>query len=130
MTGRQIAIDGAGNVWIANNNPNANSANMNATIKTFTYGVSEFTSTGAALSPTSVLTSTTQNGGYLKSTSFFNGPRGIGVDPSGNVWVSAGNSGAVFMTEILGAAVPTITPISRQLMLVPVSPATTVSYKP
>jgi len=110
-TGRVVAVDGAGNVWIANNTA-ASSSGL--------FGVSEFTKTGVALSPTSTTpgtgTTTTENGGFQKAASFFTSLRGCAIDPSGNVWVSSTNSTSnTQMTEIVGAAVPVVTPISAQL---------------
>ncbi|MGO9454418.1 MAG: hypothetical protein ACLQDV_25720 [Candidatus Binataceae bacterium] len=65
---RNIAVDGAGNVWAANNGGNS---------------LSEFNPFGTAISP-----STGYTGGGL------NNPLGIAVDPAGNVWATnyGGNS--------------------------------------
>jgi hypothetical protein len=59
---------------------------------------------GAAVSPSA---------GFLHT---YNGPVGIGIDASGNVWL--GNNTAApsgFITEIVGAAGPTITPYAANL---------------
>lgn len=102
------AIDGAGNDWITNYSSGAG------------Y-VSAFANTGAALSPATVGFAHTYYGAY-----------GIAVDPSGNVWVgnnvvdthaaisatATGSGGAAaggFLTEIVGAAVPVVTPIAAGL---------------
>ncbi|WP_176441919.1 protease pro-enzyme activation domain-containing protein [Granulicella rosea] len=81
-----VAVDGGSNVWVANGN----------------NSVSELTSTGTAISPstgyTGVTTATT--GGATN----YSAPAGIAIDLSGNVWVS--NSTANTVTEILGAATP------------------------
>jgi len=97
-TGRWVGVDGAGNVWIAND----------ATITPQTmYGVSEFTSGGTALSPTY---------GYQKAATVFAGLRGLAIDPSGNVWVSnTASTTNNWITEMIGAAVPVVTPISSAL---------------
>ena len=102
-----VAIDGAGNVWFADAAVGTGSK----------YAVTELSKTGAALSPTVVVTSTTQNGGFQKMNSLLNTPYGIAVDPSGNVWVSMVTANQVLsiLTEIVGAAVPVVTPISKQL---------------
>jgi streptogramin lyase len=79
-----VAIDGANNIWVANTGNNS---------------VSQFTSTGAA-----VTTSTGYTGGTLST------PINIDIDPSGDVWVtnSTGNS----VTELIGIATPVIRPLS------------------
>jgi hypothetical protein len=85
-----MAIDGSGNIWIGNTNAS----------------VSEFSSAGLALSP---------------STGFTGGNQGratkIAVDGSGDVWVT--NLGAAYpydngttIIELIGAATPVVTPIS------------------
>ena len=84
-----IALDGAYNVWAANDQPTSGT-NLGV--------VSEFSSTGTSLS-----TDGTVSGGYQKSlTSFLHG-RTIAVDQSGNVWV--GNDGSNAVTEIVGGGV-------------------------
>ena len=76
-----LAVDNSGDVWIANSN-----------------SVSEFSSTGAALSPSSGY-----RGGSLSS------PSGIAIDLSGNAWIS--NSGNASVTEMapLGASASNFT---------------------
>ena len=51
----------------------------------------------------------------------YNEPDGIAVDASGNVWVAAYNAAAPagFITEIVGQAVPVVTPLAAGLPLVP-----------
>jgi hypothetical protein len=66
-----IAIDNSGNAWVTNSN----------------NSVSEFTSTGTAISPS---TGYTGNG--------FDIPKGIAIDGSGNVWVA--NNGNNSVTEL------------------------------
>ena len=106
-TARIIAIDGAGNIWYANNT--AASSGL--------YAVSEFNKSLVALSPSSTgTTAATQNGGFQKAATFFTGLRGMAIDPSGNVWTSSTASTTnTIITEIVGAAVPVITPISAQI---------------
>jgi sugar lactone lactonase YvrE len=98
--------DGAGSTWITDEGSSAGA-------------VSQFANTGVALSPTN---------GYLHQ---FYYPDGIAIDPSGNVWIgteasstrtAAAASGSLsgvgtggYVTEILGAAVPVITPIAAGL---------------
>ena len=72
-----LAIDGAGQVWIANGN----------------NSVSVLSNAGAAITPSS---------GYTDNT--ISGPNAIAIDNSGNVWLSNATSSSV--DEILGAAVP------------------------
>ncbi len=107
------AVDGAGNIWVGNAG---------------TYGVSEFTSAGVALSPVAG-SATLAVGGYspqsqatyyLGGSAVFSGSGGPSncaspaIDRAGNVWVvyqGHGNTdGVVF--EVLGAAAPTVTPLA------------------
>ena len=86
-----IAIDGAHNVWAANDQSGTSASGV----------VSQFSQTGASLSPA---------GGYQKdASSFFHG-RTIAVDQSGNVWV--GNDGSNAVTEIVGGGVPIYQPFA------------------
>jgi sugar lactone lactonase YvrE len=80
-----VAIDGGNNVWLTNN---GNS-----------YALSEFAHSGAAIT-----TSTGYQSGNL------NAPSWIAIDPSGDVWVP--NQGANSVTELIGVATPTVTPLS------------------
>ena len=91
-----IAIDGSGNLWISNFRNS---------------DISEFSSSGAALSP---------------SLGFYDGLSGgasgdITVDASGNVWVSdwsgyvTGQSITGGITEMIGVAAPTVTPVALAL---------------
>jgi sugar lactone lactonase YvrE len=80
-----IAVDGGNNVWLTNN---GNS-----------YALSEFSQSGTAIT-----TSTGYQGGNL------NTPSWIAIDASGDVWVP--NKGANSVTELIGAATPTVTPLS------------------
>ena len=90
-----IAIDGDGNLWVANFNDS---------------DVSGFTSTGTPLSP---------NGFY---DGLAGGQSGhVTVDASGNVWLSdwtgyvTGSSINGSVTEMVGLAAPTVTPIALAL---------------
>ena len=105
------AIDGAGNTWTTGQ-PAATGALVEAA------------NTGALLSPAAT--------GFLHTYYY---PTGVAIDPSGNVWIgsdkavsataTAANSAAPYgpggaaaggyITEILGAAVPVVTPIAAGL---------------
>jgi sugar lactone lactonase YvrE len=80
-----IAIDGANNVWLTNNG--------NA------YALSEFAHSGAAI---------TSSMGYQSGN--LNTPSWIAIDASGDVWVP--NQRANSVTELIGVATPTVTPLS------------------
>ena len=84
-----VAIDGSGRVWITNLN----------------NSVSVFNSSGQAVS-SSAYTGTTPG----SATPPLNTPTSISIDGSGNLWIA--NSGNSTVTEILGAATPTIAPIA------------------
>jgi streptogramin lyase len=84
-----IAIDGAGNVWVANYHGNDLTELVGA------YSSSQ----GDPLSPS---TGFGADAGLLL-------PFGIAIDASGNIWVS--NYGASTITEFVGAAAPVKTPL-------------------
>ena len=87
-----LAVDGGGNIWVANP---GNSV------------ISEFTNAGVAISP---------------STGFavggVNGPVAVEIDPSGDVWIAntpPSGSSVNSVTELIGAGIPRITPLSAAL---------------
>jgi hypothetical protein len=79
-----VAIDGAGNVWVANNRVGS---------------VSEFANSGVAISP-----STGFMGGGLDA------PVAIAVDGSGDVWVTSQQYGTI--SELIGGGTPVVTPLA------------------
>ncbi len=81
-----ISIDGARNLWLANN---ANGVSS----------VSEIGADGTLISPAS---------GFAKSPQYLANGRSIIVDISGNVWIS--RDGATSITQIVGAGVPLYQP--------------------
>ena len=84
-----IAMDGASNAWVVNTTFTAPDTGL----------LSEFSNSGTAITPTT---------GYVSSTML--APSGIGVDSSGDVWVS--NNGNSTVSEFIGAAVPVTTPLA------------------
>jgi len=86
-----LAMDGASAAWVAN------SAGA---------GVSAFTNAGANISPATGFSGGV-NGTSARS---YSSSRGIAVDGSGNVWVA--NTGATYVTVLVGAATPTVTPLA------------------
>lgn len=91
-----IAIDGAQNIWAANDQPNSGT-NLGS--------VSELSSSGSSLSADG-----TVSGGYQKDPLSLGHGRSIVIDQSGNVWI--GNDGSPAITEILGGAVPIYQPFA------------------
>ena len=104
-----LSIDGGSNLWLSDE---------------YTQDVQEVASNGGTFqngsgqAPNQVFIHGTNNGGTIQV------PGGIGVDNTGNVWVS--NIGCLgtdctptpfVLTEIIGAGVPTVTPISAQVVL-------------
>lgn len=83
-----IAIDGAGQVWIANGGNSVSSFANNGTAQSPATGYG--TATPAAPTP-------------------YNAPSGIAVDQAGSVWVT--NSGSNTVTRIFGSAAPAIAPL-------------------
>jgi secreted PhoX family phosphatase len=82
---QSLAIDGIGQVWIANNNSS----------------ISVLSSSGEAISPT---------GGYTGAG--LSHPGGLTIDLSGNVWITNSTDNSV--TEIIGGAAP-VAPLSSGL---------------
>jgi hypothetical protein len=84
-----IAIDGRGNVWVANYKGGS---------------ISEFSNSGVAISPSTGFT-----GGAGLSQ-----PYSIAIDGSGDVWTGNDqiNGDNASVTEFIGAAVPVVTPIA------------------
>jgi len=101
LTPQFVAIDGNNNVWVSNSGTVI--ATENGASDTFNT-VCEF-----------------NNAGTLISSSIGYGPhgistgRGIAVDLSGNVWVTSYGSTYSTVTEIVGAAVPAVAPLSKAL---------------
>ncbi len=104
-----LSLDGVGTLWLADNNepgveaiPVANGSYLN----------------GSNQANNTVFLHDANNGGTLVA------PTGIAVDRAGNVWVSnAGcfgdgcTPGSFTLSEIVGAGAPTITPVSRQVVI-------------
>jgi hypothetical protein len=83
-----VAIDGAGQVWIANGG----------------NSVSSFSNNGAAQSPATGYGATT-----AAAPTPYNAPSSIAVDQAGSVWIT--NSGSNTVTRIFGSAVPVVAPL-------------------
>ena len=99
-----VAIDGGGNVWLSDQ---------------YTPDVQEVPLTNGSpvnssnTVPNQVYQHGTNNGGTMTI------PGGIGIDGTGNVWVSNVSCGTVgcqpsafVLSEVIGAGVPTVTPVS------------------
>jgi hypothetical protein len=108
-----LAIDGAGNIWVANANPTTVSG-------TQYVSMSEFNNSGIALSPNAV--SGTAPGGYAHVNTAGNPvPRGLTIDPSGNVWMSgcglssSCTSSTSFVLELVGVAPSPVVPLAAAI---------------
>jgi hypothetical protein len=104
---KYVAVDGDGNIWVANSSY--------TTINGVDYvSVSEFDNNGNPLSPAA---GTGLAGGFAHATGAGSpAPRGITVDPSGNVWMTgcgstSGCTNYSFVMELVGAAAPVVTPL-------------------
>ncbi|MDE1163031.1 MAG: hypothetical protein PW792_13960 [Acidobacteriaceae bacterium] len=84
------AVDGNNNIWVTN-------ASATSGITT----VCEFNSSGTLIS------SATGFGPHGLATA-----RGIAIDQSGNVWVTSNGTSYSYVTELVGAAVPAVAPLS------------------
>ena len=103
-TPTNVAIDGAGNAWVAN---------YLGSFPTLTgVDVIELSSSGSVLSGA--------NGyGYTSLSQFEqNAVNVVAVDGAGDVWL-ADNGTNNSVTELIGAATPVITPIAAGLSVVP-----------
>jgi len=132
-----IAIDSSGNVWTASHSGNVAKVNNSGTALS---GTSGFTLTGLALaqnlaidgagnvwvpggtSSVSTIVEASSSGATLSGSTGYQGgslddPVGVAVDGSGDIWVSNLVSNTV--TELIGAAVPVITPIAAGLPTTP-----------
>lgn len=86
-----ISIDGGGNVWAANFSGNS---------------VTELDNSGNPLSPST---------GFAAGGPLY-GPQAVESDGSGNVWIANGNNTTTnAVTELVGAAVPKVTPLAVAL---------------
>jgi hypothetical protein len=112
-SGRYLAVDGNGNLWVANGTP--------ATISGATYvTISEFSNSGLPLTHG---LSVAQPGGLASATAITNPvPRGLAIDPSGNVWIagcglstSCSSPNGPFVMEFVGVASPPVTPLSQAI---------------
>lgn len=130
--GREIAIDGAGNIFAVSATANSGNYASGATGYTCATGsgsyatnvgtcwsLSEIADDGTPISATGTgSSSTTIDGGFQKDGTIlpYYG-RGIAVTPSGNVWIGSNSSNGRGVTEIVGQGVPVVTPLSQSLHL-------------
>ncbi len=111
---RGIAVDGASNVWgTSNTATTSNYVTGTADSGSNIYCLAEISSTGMAISATSTSGYGLNSGGYQKDPTMLTGsPRGIAIDPTGNVWVGINSTTATSIVELVGTAVPAVTPLS------------------
>jgi hypothetical protein len=97
-----VAVDGNDNVWYANSTGNSVTVFKNLGPASILGG--PYSTVASAISPTT---------GYTASGQM-SAPARIAIDPSGDVWVTnTGSSGVGYsVTELIGAAAPTYTPLS------------------
>jgi hypothetical protein len=108
-----IAIDGASNLWVAEA---GDASILNIPVTTPGTGSGTVYLNSSNTIPYFEYQHGANNGGTLVK------PMGIGVDNEGNVWVSNAGcttfdcaAGSFTLTEIVGAAAPTVTPVSGQI---------------
>jgi len=103
------AVDGASNVW---SNCSTESGNYVTLVASNIFALCEVSSTGVNISPTYV-TSSKSYGGFQKPTAILpSTPASIAVDFSGNVWTGAHTGTQTEIMELVGQAVPIVTPLS------------------
>jgi hypothetical protein len=139
LTGvRSVALDGADNVWFGNEyaSNDGGSSGTNETQNTGIWSIGEVSTSGSgstatftALSPAATGltngdtcatgTGCPEGGGFQKASLGYT--FGLSIDPSGNVWapnfavpsgVPVAGYGNANIVEIIGAAVPVVTPLS------------------
>jgi hypothetical protein len=110
-----LAIDGGKQLWVAESG-NGGVLQVPVSAAGAAAGAVYLNGSGATNIPANEFLHGTGNGGTATA------PYGIGVDGSGNVWVTnAGckvtdcTPGTFTLTEIVGAGYPTITPVSAQI---------------
>ncbi|SNS75228.1 hypothetical protein SAMN05421770_102183 [Granulicella rosea] len=109
---RSSAVDGANNYWFGMGYPTVPVSSTNTST---TFALAETDSSFNSLSPggsvpatcSSTNTNCYTNGGFQKSS--LATVRSLAIDPSGNVWAASSNGN---MVELVGAAVPVVTPLS------------------
>jgi hypothetical protein len=103
-----MAVDGASNVWAPQSGASAgNWVTSSTATASKLFFVSEMSSNGVAISASST------SGGFAKPSAIFpSAMRGIAIDPTGNVWVGVNNTNGTQIAEIVGQAVPVVTPLS------------------
>ena len=96
----KLTVDGASNIWSSEYSTAAGA------------GISEFSSTGGVLSPNTAT-------GFVHT---YSNPTKVAIDGSGNVWIGNAGTAAIatstsngFITEIVGQAVPVVTPVAAGL---------------
>lgn len=119
-----LAIDGAKSLWMADN--------FTGDVQTVPASSGRYLN-GSNLVTNAVLVHDANNGGTMTN------PSGIGIDRTGNVWVSnyscLGNGctpGSFVLSELIGAGSPTVTPVASQVVvsdLVGTEPAVTAAAK-
>jgi hypothetical protein len=113
------AVDGAGNIWLAN----GATSTFNGVVS---GSISVFSSSGVNLiQPNGIVKSAASNALKTNLITGLGPAWNVAIDPSGNVWTS--NSNPYFgitaspayipssITEIVGAAVPVVTPFATGL---------------
>ncbi len=122
---RSTAVDGAGNVWAgmgypvvtAVTGPPATSAvyalaEVDNSFNSISYGGPNGATGPATCSSTGSNCPT--GGGFQKAS--LGTVRSLAIDPSGNVWAASNVSSSVsYVVEVVGAAVPVVTPISAAI---------------
>jgi len=102
-----LVVDGASNLWAGCTGSEADNWVTGTANSKTTYAFCELSWTGVNISGTG-----TAGGGFQKDPTLIMpyGMRGVAVDPSGNVW--GGQDNGTGIVELVGAAVPVVTPLS------------------
>jgi hypothetical protein len=116
---RSTAVDGAGNVWAGMGYPAQTAAVSPSTVAIYALAEVDnnlnpisYSGPNGATGPTTCSSTNTNcpsQGGFEKAS--LGTVRSLAIDPSGNVW-AASNGTTQNIVEVVGAAVPVVTPLS------------------
>jgi hypothetical protein len=116
---QSIAVDGANNAWVSNLGFSSVSGYTSSSPIT-EFSVSNAGTASMAINALSGSTGFLHNESATGNVSIIQDAMGIGIDLSGNVWVTnTNNGGTYFVTLLVGAATPVMPPIPGKFGVAP-----------